>query len=81
MDAVVAGFAATIQPWAVLARTGDGRDRLHIAEISGDHVVRRNYLCSAPRRELTPATAAARELVREIVVRVIADGEWRGAKL
>jgi LysR family tcuABC transcriptional regulator len=78
LDAVADGVGATIQPWAALGRFE--RRGLVACEIADPGVGRTNYLCSASQAQLSPTAAAARALVREIAMRLVANGEWKGVK-
>lgn len=78
MDAVRAGFGATVQPGAATGRHEDG---LVLAQISDRHVGRRNLLASLSDDELSPAALAARVVLAETTRTLVRDGRWAGATL
>ena len=78
MDMVARGMAATLQPWAALARQSDAESRLRWAEIVDDGTSRRNLLCSLSDDELSPAALATRGMVTRVVRQLVDEGRWRG---
>lgn len=78
MDMVARGMAATLQPWAALARQSDAESRLSWAEIVDDGTSRRNLLCSLSDDELSPAALATRGMVIRVVRQLVDEGRWRG---
>jgi LysR family tcuABC transcriptional regulator len=78
LETVADGIGATIQPWSALGRAQ--RRGLCIEEIRDPQVARTNYLCSAPQTQLSPTATAARALVRDVALRLVASGEWKGVK-
>ncbi len=80
MHMVRRGMAASLQPWAALAREQQATPALRWAEIEDAGTARRNLLCSLSEDELSPAAVATRALLRRVVQRLIADGDWRGVK-
>jgi LysR family transcriptional regulator, regulatory protein for tcuABC len=64
MDAVRAGFAATIQPGAAIARV-DGAT-LRVREIADAQAVRHNLLVSVSDGELSPAALATRVVLADV---------------
>lgn len=79
MDAVRAGFGATIQPGAALARLID--EPLVTIEIVDTSVCRPNLLVSLSDDELSPAGLAARSLLASVTRSLAEQGRWPGASL
>jgi LysR family tcuABC transcriptional regulator len=79
MDAVHAGYGATVQPGAATAR--HDRDDLELTQISDAHVGRRNLLVSLSDDELSPAALAARVVVADTARALVREGRWTGASL
>ena len=79
MDAVRAGYGATIQPGAAIARLSG--DAMRLVEISDPQVGRRNILASLSEDELSPAALAARVVLLSTVKSLVAEGRWMGAAL
>jgi LysR family tcuABC transcriptional regulator len=79
MDAVRAGYGATIQPGAATARHDP--EELVLTEISDAHVGRRNLLVSLSDDELSPVALATRIVVAETVRELASTGRWAGASL
>ncbi|HEY4541902.1 MAG TPA: LysR substrate-binding domain-containing protein [Noviherbaspirillum sp.] len=79
MDAVRAGFGATIQPGAAVARSTDAD--LSMTEISDRSVRRTNYLVSLSDDELAPAGLAARTVLARVGRTLVEEGRWPGAHL
>jgi LysR family transcriptional regulator, regulatory protein for tcuABC len=79
MDAVRAGFGATIQPGAATARHSG--DDFRYSQITDAHVGRRNLLVSLSDDELSPAALATRVVMTDTVRRLVRDGLWTGASL
>lgn len=79
MDAVRAGFGATIQPGAALARL-DG-ELLSAMAIADVHAQRSNLLVSLSDNELSPAGLAARVVLADVTRALVAAGRWPGATL
>lgn len=79
MDAVRAGYGATIQPGAAIARmTGEPLSMIAI----DDPVVRRsNLLVSLSDDELSPAGLAARVVLRDVARTLVTTRSWPGATL
>jgi LysR family tcuABC transcriptional regulator len=79
MDAVRAGYGATIQPGAALARlTGEPLVTLEVA----DSAARRpNLLTSLSDDELSPAGLAARVVLQSVMRELVQQGRWPGATL
>ena len=78
MDMVGQGMAASLQPWAALARQADVDARLCWSEIDDPATVRRNLLCSLSEDELTPAAIATRNVIVRVVRELVGAGRWRG---
>jgi LysR family tcuABC transcriptional regulator len=79
MDAVRAGYGATIQPGAATARLND--ESLAMFEIT-DHSARRpNLLVSLSDDELSPAGLAARVVLKQVAHQLVDQGLWPGATL
>jgi LysR family transcriptional regulator, regulatory protein for tcuABC len=81
MDAVDAGFGATLQPWAAIGRYPDGAERFQLAEIADAAARRPNALCSLSDDELSPAALAARVVLAECARELVRGGHWVGARL
>ena len=81
MEAVDAGFGATVQPWAAIGRYPDGAERFQLAEIADATARRPNALCSLSDDELSPAALAARVVLAECARELVWAGHWGGAKL
>jgi len=79
MDAVRAGYGATVQPGAATAR--HDRDDLKLTQIADAHVGRRNLLVSLSDDELSPAALATRVVVADTARSLVRDGRWTGASL
>ncbi|QRX80851.1 LysR substrate-binding domain-containing protein [Glaciimonas sp. PAMC28666] len=79
MDAVRAGFGATIQPGAALAR-GDA-ESLTAVHISDMHARRANMLVSLSDNELSPSGLAARVVLADVTRSLVAEGRWPGATI
>ncbi|BEP61310.1 tricarballylate utilization LysR family transcriptional regulator TcuR [Variovorax sp. V213] len=79
MDAVRAGYGATIQPGAATAR--HDRDDLQLTQISDAHVGRDNLLVSLSDDELSPAALAARVVLVDTARALVREGRWAGASL
>ncbi|GAB2904182.1 LysR family transcriptional regulator [Paralcaligenes ginsengisoli] len=79
MDAVRAGYGATIQPGAAIARLSG--DAMRLVEISDLQVGRQNILASLSEDELSPAALAARVVLLSTVKSLVAEGCWMGATL
>ena len=79
MDAVRAGYGATVQPGAATARHDQGG--LELTQISDAHVGRRNLLVSLSDDELSPAALAARVVVADTARALVREGRWTGASL
>lgn len=79
MDAVRAGYGATIQPGAALARLGG--EPLVTLEIADSAVRRPNLLTSLSDDELSPAGLAARVVLQSVMRDLVLQGRWPGATL
>lgn len=79
MDAVCAGYGATIQPGAAIARLSERA--VHLVEISDERVGRQNILVTLNDDELSPAALAARVVLLDTVKSLVAAGLWMGATL
>jgi len=79
MDAVRAGFGATIQPGAATARLAD--PRLVQREVADARASRHNLLASLSDDELSPAGLAARVVVADVARATVRAGQWPGASL
>lgn len=81
MDAVRAGFGATIQPGAALARLkGEPLSMIEIVDRDRE-IFRRNLLVSLSDDELSPAGLAARGVLSSVTNALVASGHWPGATL
>lgn len=81
MDAVDAGFGATVQPWAAVGRFADAAQRFHLAEIDDPLARRQNVLCSLSDDELSPAALAARVVLADCARERVRSGLWTGVRL
>jgi LysR family tcuABC transcriptional regulator len=81
MEAVDAGFGATVQPGAALGRYGDAAERFRIAPLADRQAIRRNAVCSLSDDELSPAALAARVTMADVARGLVASGHWPGATL
>ncbi|MEM5430356.1 LysR substrate-binding domain-containing protein [Cupriavidus oxalaticus] len=79
MDAVQAGFGATIQPGAATARLDD--PGLVRSLVSDPQAGRHNMLASLSDDELSPAALAARVVLADTARALVRDGQWIGATL
>ena len=79
MDAVRAGYGATIQPGAALARLAG--EPLVTLEIADSAVRRPNLLTSLSDDELSPAGLAARVVLQSVMRDLVLQGRWPGATL
>ena len=79
MDAVHAGYGATIQPGAALARLVG--ESLTTIEIGNTEVSRPNLLVSLSDDELSPAGLAARVVLEAVTRELVSEGRWPGATL
>jgi LysR family transcriptional regulator, regulatory protein for tcuABC len=79
MDAVRAGYGATIQPGAALARLIG--EPLAMLEIVDSAVRRPNLLVSLSDDELSPAGLAARVVLESVTRSLVSEGHWPGATL
>jgi LysR family tcuABC transcriptional regulator len=79
MDAVRAGYGATVQPGAALARLRG--EPLSMIEIVDREIFRRNLLVSLSDDELSPAGLAARGVLSSVTNALVASGHWPGATL
>lgn len=79
MDAVRAGYGATIQPGAALARLAG--EPLTVLEIVDSAARRPNLLVSLSDDELSPAGLAARVVLESVTRELVASGRWPGATL
>lgn len=81
MDMVGRGIAASLQPWAALARQPQSGSTLRWAEIEDRGTTRRNLLCSLSEDELLPAAVVTRTLLGRVVRQLVQDGDWRGVTI
>lgn len=79
MDAVRAGWAATVQPGAATSRLP--ADSLRMVKVADAGAHRRNLLASLADAELSPAALAARVVVVDVVRALVEEGRWVGATL
>ena len=79
MDAVRAGYGATIQPGAALARLAG--EPLVTLEIADSAVRRPNLLTSLSDDELSPAGLAARVVLQSVMRELVLQGRWPGATI
>lgn len=81
MEAVDAGFGATVQPGAAIGRWKDATERFHLAPLADKEARRHNALCSLSDDELTPAALAARIVLADTARTLVRSGQWPGASL
>lgn len=81
MEAVDAGFGATVQPGAAVGRHADAAERFHLAPLADRQAIRRNAVCSLSDDELSPAALAVRVVMADIARGLVASGHWPGATL
>jgi LysR family tcuABC transcriptional regulator len=79
MEAVHAGYGATIQPGAALARRTD--EPLAVLEVIDSAARRPNLLVSLSDDELSPAGLAARVVLDRVARELVEAGRWPGATL
>jgi LysR family tcuABC transcriptional regulator len=79
MDAVRAGYGATIQPGAAVARLIG--EPLAMVEIVDRRICRPNLLVSLSDDELSPAGLAARTILASVTRDLVAARRWPGATL
>lgn len=79
MQAVREGYAATIQPGAAAAHSGESG--LVVAQIEDAHVTRRNLLATLSEDELSPAALAVRLVILDVARDLVRGGLWPGARL
>ncbi|BAK77540.1 transcriptional regulator, LysR family [Pseudogulbenkiania sp. NH8B] len=79
MDAVRAGYGATLQPGAAIARLR--HEALTLIEIVDATVRRPNLLVSLCDDELSPAGLAARVVLEQVARGLVEQGRWPGATL
>ncbi|WP_025109770.1 LysR substrate-binding domain-containing protein [Pseudomonas sp. H1h] len=77
MNAVRSGHAATIQPGAAAALSGESG--LSVVQISDAHVGRRNLLATLAEDELSPAALAARRVITDVARQLVMEHQWPGA--
>jgi LysR family transcriptional regulator, regulatory protein for tcuABC len=77
MDAVSAGYGATIQPGAAIARLPPEQFRL--IDIVDDGLSRPNLLVSLSDDELSPAGLATRVVLQQVAAELVSKGRWPGA--
>jgi LysR family tcuABC transcriptional regulator len=81
MNAVDAGFGATVQPGAAVGRWKDAAERFYLTPLADRETRRRNALCSLSDDELSPAGLAARIVLTETAYDLVRSGQWPGASL
>ncbi|HTR08610.1 MAG TPA: LysR substrate-binding domain-containing protein [Paraburkholderia sp.] len=79
MDFVRAGFGATIQPGAALARAENAT--LASVPVADAYATRPNMIASASDDELSPAGLAARVVLADVARQLVREGHWPGARL
>ncbi|WP_028604784.1 LysR family transcriptional regulator [Ottowia thiooxydans] len=79
MDAVRAGYGATIQPSAAIARfEADAFLSVPLKDVASG---RRNFLASLSEDELSPAALAARVVLADVARHAVRSGAWAGVSL
>lgn len=81
MDAVDAGFGATIQPGAAIGRYPDAAERFHLAPLADPQARRHNAICSLSDDELSPAALAVRVVLADTARGLVTEGLWPAATL
>lgn len=81
MDAVDAGFGATVQPGAAVGRFVDAADRFHLSPLADREARRSNALCSLSDDELSPAALAVRIVLAQTARALVDAGHWPGASV
>jgi LysR family tcuABC transcriptional regulator len=81
MEAVDAGFGATVQPGAAVGRYPDAAERFHLAPLADRLARRQNAVCSLSDDELSPAALAVRVVMADVARELVAAGRWPGAVL
>ena len=81
MEAVDAGFGATVQPGAAVGRFVDAAERFHLAPLQDREAQRRNAVCSLSDDELSPAALGARIVLAETARMLVRAAQWPGAAL
>ncbi|MGF6369073.1 LysR family tcuABC transcriptional regulator [Paraburkholderia sp. RAU6.4a] len=76
MEAVSNGMGVTIQPAAALERCKGST--LHTVPILAMTLSRVNLIASLADEELTPSGLGARLVLREVALRLVDEGRWRG---
>ncbi|WP_321962475.1 LysR family transcriptional regulator [Paraburkholderia sp. J7] len=79
MDYVRAGFGATIQPGAALARPENAT--LASVRVADSFATRPNMIASVSDDELSPAGLAARVVLADVARQLVHEGRWPGARL
>jgi LysR family tcuABC transcriptional regulator len=79
MDAVRAGFGATLQPGAAIARVDAAQ--LVVREVADAQAQRHNLLVSVSDGELSPAALATRVVLADVARSLVRQGHWPGATL
>ena len=79
MDAVRAGFGATLQPGAAIARVDAAQ--LLVREVADAQAQRHNLLVSVSDGELSPAALATRVVLADVARSLVRQGHWPGATL
>ena len=79
MDAVRAGFGATVQPGAAIARVD--ATQLRVREVADTGAARPNLLVSVSDGELSPAALATRVVLADVARDLVRQGRWPGATL
>ncbi|WOB09506.1 LysR substrate-binding domain-containing protein [Piscinibacter gummiphilus] len=79
MDAVRAGWAATVQPGAATARLPG--ENLQVVKVADAGAQRRNLLASLSDDELSPVALATRVVIGDVVRELVGAGLWAGARL
>jgi len=80
MDAVDAGFGATVQGWAMTRRYPDAAERFQAVEMLDPEARRVCHLCSLLNEELSPAALAARVVMAVCARDLVRTGAWIGAE-
>ncbi|MES2185218.1 MAG: LysR substrate-binding domain-containing protein [Pseudomonadota bacterium] len=81
MEAVDAGFGATVQPGAATGRFADAAERFHLLPLADRQARRRNAVCSISDDELSPAALAVRVVLTDTARSMVRNGQWPGAVL
>ncbi|MCP5265204.1 MAG: LysR family transcriptional regulator [Burkholderiaceae bacterium] len=81
LNCVRDGMGATIKPMSAVLRDGDMHEGWRTLAISDARMKRPNYLYSVDPDRVSPAAAAVRSELRDIVKQLVGSGTWKGVNL